>query len=377
MANKQFYAHIYNTAGTYVNLLYDIPEPQFTESLNGGCGSLALQLPYKFDDYGKGETLDYGYRIELFVAYNLYPTGRKIYSGRIDKINASVSKAENVTIEASGYIHQLALDMLEYSNNTVFKEFTSQEISTTIKNIIDQYKSNRTDDVVTYSSASIADTGKSRVSKYYLTTPLQAILSVLDMADPDWFFFIDADNVFYFQEISTTPDHIFTLGSDVVSLSTNGDIREARDNLMFSNGLTKDDPKYLLKRYTASSAYVQRQFEFKRDGRFVEAGANEYGARFVDIRKDGFNQTKLRVTGYESGGGIETIKPGDTFALNNYTGDTNISDNSLIVSIDRTIDYIDITAEDAETYINRELLERKNAYDLIAFDDNLPKVYTI
>lgn len=372
MIEKIFYAHIYNSEGDYVDLLYDIPEPSFTESLNGGNGSLSLTLPFRFDNYGKGITLDVGFRIELFVAYSLFPTGKRIYNGRIDALQALAGRGENVRVKCSGYIHQLALDLYERSNNTVYHKYESTEIGEIIKDIIDQYQDRRTDNVITYTASSIGDTSKNETIEFYLTTPFDAINAVMQMADPDWFYYIDADNVFNFFQISTTPDHIFTLGANATDIVTDLDIAGARTDLVFSNGISVNDPGYFLKRYTSVSTYVQRQFDFKRDNRYSEPGADDFANRFTDIYKNGFNQTRIRV----KGDGIENIKPGDTFALNNYTGDTDISDNNLIVTIDRTIDYIDITAEDSQAFVSRLLQERRDKQDLIDFNDNLPKTYT-
>lgn len=378
MSKKEAFVKIYDSAGNFKDLFTNFAFTGFNASLNGGLGELNVQVPFKFDTYQ--ESLTEGDEIRVFVADDQDQNGKRVYSGLIDLVNATASDQENVTITASGYISQMALDLHEDNQNISFR-YPVRELSTTIKGILDNFNSNNPQAKVDYTADSVTNTGVSRSYKSYAQSPLDAINGVMEMAPANYFYYIDENNTFNLQPIATTPDHLFFVGVDVASITLNRSLRETRNGILFSNGLSSDDPNhalYFASDTTSTNAYGRR-IEILRDSRFTNLSSiQEATQRKLDNFKEVFNTITLRIIddGTSNTTNIKNLKPGDTCKVLNIESGNVFTDNMLVTSVNYAIDYADITILDTITYIERSIENQRNQMDLIMFQENLPESYT-
>lgn len=376
---KNAYVKIYDIDGNYLGMFTDFVFTSFVSSINGGLGDLKVVIPRKFDEYDQAQ-IELGNELRIYIADTDAPSGTLVYSGEIDSIDASVSDNEDVSINCSGYVYQLALDIHEDSQTVYFK-YTNEELADIVKDVIDKYNITNPQARISYTADSVVDTTKTKTLEVFLDTPLEVLFSVIRLSDSDWYFHIDATNTLYFQEIPTTPTHYFTFGKDIVSLNYNRNTRDTKTGILFSNGLTTLDEDVVFKLYKDDTAVTNygRRFERIRDERYVEDGADELGARLLSLYSEPVNTVTLRVVdnNLDNGYDIESIKVGDTCKILNTSEIPALTDNMLITTIQYSFDYVDITVIDRNKYIERSLQEMRNAYNMFAFSDNLPTAYTV
>lgn len=376
---KSIYIKIYDIDGNYLGVYTDFIFTSFTSSINGGLGDLQVTVPRRFDEYEEAQ-IALGNELQIWVSDKDNKNGVLIYSGEIDSIDASAGENEQVSINCSGYVYQLALDILEDAQTVYFK-YLSEELADMAKDVIDKYQTNNSQARVNYDTGTIADTGKSKTLELFLDTPLEALNSIIELTDGDWYFHIDATNTIYMQEIPTTPTHYFVFGKDIISLEYNRNTRETRTGLIFSNGLTTLDSDLVFKLYKDDTAIASygRRFERKRDERYVQSGADDLGSRFLSLYKDPINTVNIRIidNNLANGYDIESIKVGETCKVLNTQSIPALTDNMLITTVNYNIDYVDITVIDRTKYIERSIQDMRNTYNMFAFSDNLPTSYDV
>ena len=380
---KRVFFQSFDTSDNYKGVFEGWTFSSFTETLAGGAGDLTLQIPRKFDEYNSDGALDLGYELQAFVVDKEAPTGVKIASFKIDEIDTKAAENENVTMNCSGYNSELALDLVESGSNTVIFTTPNQDLSQTIKDVIDLYRTNNSNPKVNYSTTSIENTGKNREIDIVINSPLDVINHCAVQADADWFWWLDADNILNFKQISPTPDHYFVFGRDIVNINPVRSLRDVRNNFLITNGKEASDGNALLHNYVdaTSTTTYGRRFELKRDSRYTVSGntADEWGARNLDLYKDPVNRVTLTLLDSnltKSKVDLEAISVGDTFQILNIEENDAISTNMVITSKINNIDTTTIVADDTTSYVSRELLSRKKANNIIAFNENLLTSYT-
>jgi predicted secreted protein len=366
---------------TYRGVFFDFTFGEFSSYLNGGLSDLQVTIPRKFDNYGYDTEIGDGYNMKIYIADNEAPTGTQIYDGIIDMTSAGVSNNESVTLSCSGYVSELALDILEAPANVTTFTYSGVEIATILKDIIDKYRASRPNAKLNYSASSIATTGKTVSITFNLTSPLQAIKAVADMADANWYWRIRADNILYFAEIPATPTHYFIMGKDISKLEVNRNIRDTRTNYLFYNGKDAGDGALIYRKYTraGTSAKYGRRFELVKDSRFTTtASVDDLADKYLDTYENPLEIVTLEIIDSNLGGGydIESIKAGDTFKVLNISDTSGLSGNMLITSVTYGIDYVKIVATDAYKYVERELEKQRQNQILNNFGDNMPTAYT-
>lgn len=375
MADKQVFIKLYDSSGTYKGVFFDFSFTSFTQQLNSGLGDLTVTLNRKFDDT---DFITVGDELRIFIADTEAPKGIRIYSGEVDNISATVDSEENVNINCSGYIVELALGLYR-EGAVVRKEFSSQDLSQHIKDILDQYQTNNATAKITYTGTSVESAAKSRVLNLYANTYLEGIKHAVSKADEGFYFYIDADNVFNFKQVSTTADHFFIMGKDIARLKVDDSIRQTRSDYLFYNGQVDNDPQLIFKATNFAGAPVVDRWERVRDARFTdEDSVDDRANRFFSIYGDSISSVKARIVDSNIGGGydIESVRLGDTCRFLNTEADATVAGLKIITQITYSIDYIDIVTEDVEAFVNRQIAENSQKLNFYAFETNSPAQYT-
>lgn len=371
---KEVYIKIYDTAGNLTRVLYEFIFSEFTESLNGGLGYCSIQIPEKFDNFGLGTTIDKDYGIKIVI--NDREGEVTVYSGRIEEIEAGVDDRESVILHCHGYIAELALNLHESAQKIKFT-YSQWEITDIIKDILDKHTASQTGAKVDYATGSTSDTAKDITIKFFASTVLDALLGVIQKADSDWFFRVGADNVFYFDEISATPTHLFMVGRDVGALNILDSNQKKITRYLFFNGLPDEDPLKIAKVYSSGDA--DRRFKIERDDRVtVSTTADEQGARYIDTYGNGLQTVDAIIIDSNLGGGydIESINVGDTCKFINVETNSPLPENGIITSKVYNPNFLQISVADARQYVAKMLIEQKQRQALVEFGEELPLSYT-
>ena len=109
---KQYSVKIYDRAGTTFKGNYDpIGGYNFTKTINGGIGSLTIDLPREFDSYGLNDDVELLDEIQIWVQ-DTDSTGQKIYSGYVAGITSYIDgEKQGVKLDVLGYVSRLGFTL--------------------------------------------------------------------------------------------------------------------------------------------------------------------------------------------------------------------------------------------------------------------------
>lgn len=338
-------------------LIYEFSD--FSSTINSGLSDATLVLPRKFDNYGKGKEVDYNNIFEVYCFDKEKPEGLKIYEGYQISDKASVSGEEKITISLAGNITKLTRDYVQNSNNQFKFTYSSADISTQIKKVIDQFRAKNPLIDINYTINSIENTGVSLTFNVSTTQYLDAINGLAKLTGGGWYYYLDADNVFNFKQISTSAKHFFTFEKDIAAIDINRSIADTYNEILFasdSNGYSASD--------TASQIEYGRLVTTKSDNRYSNtATINTFNSEFIEANKDPFVSLTLEIidSNYNQlGYDIESIQVGDTFSLRNYEGNDDLDGVHIITGLTYKDKTITIKSQDVTEFVERNIWEIQN-----------------
>lgn len=383
---KEVYYKFYNSAGTFLGFVTDYELGTFDMNINGGLSDFAISLPRQFDNFSKDTLIAHGNEVQIWVSDNDAPSGVQIYSGKIEEYSPEVDTDEKLGIRVIGYASLLAQDILK--NSTTIKiAYSAQDPSAIMKDIIDKFRSANSGTKLNYGSGTttISNTGKSVGTTFFTASYADALDLVRQLANYDWYYFFDTDNLLYFRQIASTPTHYFTIGKDLESIRVNSSTLQMINGLIFWNGLQKEDPEYISKYYsdsTSQTAYGRKVFA-RQDGRFKArtGSADELMNREINAYKNPLVSVTLRVIDNSAmygnyGYNIESIKPGQTCKVLNVASGSALGSNMLITKVTYGLSYVDLEVANAKEYLDRNLLSISQTASQRMFSESGPSTYS-
>ena len=195
-----------------------------------------------------------------------------------------------------------------------------------------------------------------------------------EMAGATWYWYVDADNIFYFRQYPTTPTHLFTFGKDISSLEITRSADDIKNEFIFWNQLQPDDTNYLSTRYynTDSINNYWHRFENLTDGRILDdASADELASAFIGAYKDPNVSMKFEVKDNNMGDGydIESIEPGHTCKILNIKDSSVVSSNMVITSVYYTPEKAIVYVSDLREITGRSLTNLRRQLDSTVYGD--------
>jgi len=174
----------------------------------GGCGSFSFNIPEK---YCRETTLGANFNVKIYRK-NLSTNSYELwYQGRIENKIVNV-KGLNETISVRGSGYQSAL-----SDIYVDRDYTSDEISVIVKDILDNDITPNTD--ISYDGGDISATSFTPDNLSFNTNGLSCMQTLADLfGTREWG--VDVNRKFFFKARSSTVGFRFPLGKDVVDFST-------------------------------------------------------------------------------------------------------------------------------------------------------------
>jgi len=311
---KQYLYKVYKPDGEFVSNLNDvISEPNFDKKINASLGELTLRLARKFDSFGEEVDITLNYEIRITCVDFEAPNGIIVYSGYISGYKPVLNEdSEYVEITLLPFVTSLEDDILNNAGVTTVA-YSSQDPNDILSDIISKYAGKITKQAGT-------DVGVVVSYSFNTTTYLQAIKKCRDLSAFGWYFYIDASNELVFKEVSETPDHILTIGKDILSIQPEKRIENVKNTVLFvGDGIFK---KY--ERSGSISAYGRKVAIIQDNRVSVEATADIMATKLLDEQESPEIRTLLRVLDSNSdskGYDIESFKPGDIIKIEGFGTD--------------------------------------------------------
>lgn len=371
---KKYSVKIYDKTGTTFKGNYDpIGGYSFKKVINSGIGDLTINLARKFDTYNVASDVNLLDSIEIWVQ-DKDSSGVKIYSGYVSSITSYVNgTSQGVTLGVLGYVTRLGYT-LDWDGTNISIARNSMTPGVLVKDVIDDYRTNVTTPMVNYGTSTVNVTGTPISYTSNVKSCLETIERAREMAGEDWFWYVDANNVFYFDQYSSTPDHFFVFGKDVSSLETTKSVDDIKNELIFWNGLQPDDAHFLSTRYynTSSITDYWNRFDSLTDGRITDAtSANEFGSTYINAYKSPNISMKFEVkdNNYGDGYDIESIEPGNTCKILNLEDSSVVGDNMVITSVEYTPEKAIVYVSDLREITGRSLTNLRRKLDTTIYSD--------
>lgn len=221
--------------------------------------------------------------------------------------------------------------------------FASYDPSQMIRDAIDGYTAQG--GAVSYTGASIVNTGYSLDYDFITATPLEIIKKARELAPADWYWYVNpATGILTFKATSATATHKFILGNHILKFDWEATIEYIKNVVYFTGGPTAG--VNLLKVYTdqLSLSLNKRGMEKMVDNRILaadEPSAAALADSFMDENDDEvFSAQPLTISAGKYD--LSTINLGDTVSV---IGLGSFIDTIIfqIASLERSSDYAALT----------------------------------
>ena len=167
----------------------------------------------------------------------------------------------------------------------------------------------------------------------------------------NWYYRIGlGDNVVYYRERPTTPQHLFYLGKHIKALDLRGSIIDVVNHTLFTGG---GEPALYVQRKEAPATRTRRGLEVRSDSRVTVPLS-------AQIISDGIiengNKVQYRTTVEILSGqyDIESIQPGDLVGFRNF-GNYVDSLTMQVVGLTYSPDFVQLQLETKPPTINKRL----------------------
>jgi len=370
---KTFTYKVYDNNDGFKGVLDNVQFVGFTKIINGGLGECILKVGESFSDFGEYDKIALNNYVEILVSDEdtAVSDDQKdviIYSGYISKYeNWMNGHQEGVNVYLLGYSTKLSQDLLKDTgdNKLTFYTNAASGISTTapaaavdvgeiVRALIDQYKAENSNEKISYTAETLDDsTGTTRTFTYEMMTYRKALDLTLSLAPSDWWWYIDADNLFHFKTKPTSPTHSFILGRHFSKVRIEKGMEKIKNRVLFWDGT---NPATVCKLYgdDASLTDYDSRVEIMIDYVQRAAGATEADSiseAFITEHKDpDINVVVTIIDNNEDsnfGYDIESIEPGDTCQFLGFKEGVSDSfkENMLITRVDYTPNAATLTIE--------------------------------
>jgi len=349
-----------------------------SSNLNSGYGALDFTLPRKFDVLAGSDPQDLtNYQLDVIAYDNEQPLGTTLFSGEVISSTRSLSgDGESVSYTAISPLERIEKIDLEDLDSVV--SYSAVEIADIFKDIILKCNAKAKQEILKYSSTSLATTGITLATTFKNAFVGDALKSVFQATPSNFVWYVDTDRTVYLKAILTTATHYFYNTKDVASIVRETDKSKIVNVLKLWDG---EASPTVLQKYvnnTSIETYGYRA-EAKQDGRYTTTGgALNYGTKFITDSKNPNDQ--FTITLIDSAGGgydIDSVKVGDTFKLLNFGTETNIPDLLVVTSKTDYLDYCTITASDRNEYVSRELYNIKKDQFQVNNTDHPATAYAV
>lgn len=245
----------------------------------GGCGGFNFQVPIKFC---RELTLGLNFNVKVYRRnpstqdYDLW------YQGRIENKVHDV-KGEDEVINISGMGYQSAL-----KDVYIDADFSSQEVSVIVKNLLDNYIVPNTD--ITYDAGDIEATTFTPGTLQFNTDALSAMQTLADLVGTrEWG--VDRNRKFFFKARSSSVGFRYPLFKNILNFSLDNTSKEIANRIIVIGGETGGSP------FTATYNDLTSQLKWKRRDKVIQNSSittSQVAEQFANAQFSEFNDVSRR-----------------------------------------------------------------------------------
>lgn len=285
------------------------------------------------------------------------PKGRRIFSGYISRYQSRYGSEENTVVSIFSHGAELENYLVHDGDDTTVA-YNSQDPSDIVKGVLDTYAADG--GVVTYGENTVDDTNAVVSYTFRLNTVLEALDKSVQMAQAggDWYYYLDmGSNEIVFKERSVEPNHVFTLGKEILSLNLEKYIEDLENVVYFTGGDTGGGENlFTMKQDSDSINTYRRGLVRLADSRVTLVSSANL---LMDASlQNALPQFRSTVTVSDASYDIETIKPGDVIGFRNF-GNFIDSVKMQVVSVDYSPDQVGLQLDTLSPSIPKRLADLK------------------
>lgn len=388
----------YDNANNFIGIIIDADFDGFNKIINSGLSDLTFKLARKIDDFNLNDDVSIGNKIEIWVEdEDTDLEGILIYSGFIEQQNIKVDGGEEYAeIICLGIVSKITQDILKSTSQTTLYTKTTDgltitsasisaaEIADVIMATLDFFNTNNPNFPISYTEDgvdTVEDTGNFINYKFEAVYYLQAIEKCREVAPQYWYWYIGADNIFRFRQLSGTADHTFSLGKDIKKITASKSAGSVNNVLLLFDGGT------IYKEYddeTSIATYGRRVKQMTDSKINDEATMDNIGQAFINENKDAKIRIEIEIIDNNEsnlGYNIESINPGDTCKIIGVTPDENIFNENMVIQevqwlLDRAILIVETEKLFGFDRLILDIEKRVNELDKNSGTDIIPESYT-
>jgi len=375
---------VYQEDGTFVGTFADVvSDLSITKEINGGDGAFSFTLARKIDDFGEGTTIDFNYRIKVYLFDSFNPTGILVAYGYVISYEPYLNGTdEGVTVTCLSAISKLSNDYYRLGTSAVaselgveLKDMRADEMMSTV---ITHYRSTETNSMIGAPSG-LDQTTDNAGTLFEFTLRLfnkkhiEALREISKYfarykSNGYWFYWrINTAGTLLVKNIAATATHKFVIGKHITNISGSKTIEGLVNRVYFWNekGTTSSEYVKLTSDDTDSQSEYDVMSEYINDNAVTNTTAASLlaSARIYD-NKDPKVKIRIELNGdYD----LASIEPGQTCQIFNLKNNPYKlgSDSVLFIhSITYNVDSATLEiAEAADDFTNMVDEERNRLTD--------------
>jgi len=383
IGKKNYQIRIYDADYNQEAIISDARIQFYRDSINSGLGEFVFDIERTLDNWTTLADLELFKKVELYINDIDTELLIKVYSGYISRINfVETADKRTATVTCLGFVSRLAMDVYKDGTTTTISEAT-EEPATIFKNIIDKLRDSANGNIpfLNYTADSIKNTSLSVSVKFESDAYLDALNKVLSVCPANWFWKLNADNIFSLSSKPVVADHNFSRGA-IENLQIDYSMENVRNGVL----IWDNDTTY---RYLADldsqASYGRRIIKENMPGADGTDAMDKKALSILGEQESPRSSILITIAdnneferfGDLSGYDIESIKPGQTCRLTGIsdTAGAFLSKNMLI----RRVTYYPTSAI-LEVDVNRvnidDLLDKFKKEVNQVEKDGIPTSYT-
>jgi PKD repeat protein len=353
-------------------LLDEDGNPVLTEASQNILASVTSK-----NQVGPGSSVNHNNRVDVFVFYGAIepllaetgeeittedgevilavigaPNGRRIFTGFISEISSRYGGTETTVIQLMSYGYDLKQYAIMSGANTRVT-YNTQDPSNIVKDAMSKFETATAGDFTytTTTPTSIQNTSTSVSYTFNVNSYGDVLKKSLELMPSNWYFRIGlGDNIVYFDERASEPQHKFFLGKHIKELDLKSYIGGVVNDVLYVGG---GDPA-LYRRSTETPA------DRTRRGLAIESDARVTVTASADIIAEGIIEQKNKiqyrsvVTILDKQYDIESINVGDMVGFRNFG---NYVDELMmqVVALTYTPDFVQLQLDSMPPTVNKRL----------------------
>lgn len=329
---KSFFHKVYDSNNNYLTTWSNETEimnvPSFTWSINGGMGEMSIELARSIQDFNENVDVALNNRVQTYILDNDNYSGTKIFDGVILSYEPIMNENGEQYIKVNVISHSYTLKTLlvkDGSNTTItYSTITPSEM---IKDLLNKYNG-----IITYTATSIDDISSSYTYTFRYTTYFDALKKCLELAPAYWYWYIDANNIFYLREVDwNTIDHKLYIGKEINAVNAKKSIEGLYNSVYFLGGDdgTGSNLYRLYENISSQNKWGEKHYQMRDNRVTVVNTAEAMAEKFLDENNAPFSEIIIKVIdnsvddtkGYD----IESFKPGDVLQVLDPKKETRLS----------------------------------------------------